>query len=204
MLNRKTWPHLEPRPGEYDPPHEMRGSHRVEKKGHAVVTVHAAPRPVKTEPVPPDTSRQAPRTAKAAAAKKHPRYLDENTVRAIRRTYRPGVPLRQLEEQFGLTGGGIVSVANRCTYDEYPTGKNEYEPPPHIRGTKRREHAPPASQQERQALPVYRPDTKHLMPEAIQAIHEAIDDGEPIRRIARCFGLMPEAIEHMKQSSRTN
>ncbi len=67
--------------------------------------------------------------------------LNEQTVRAIRRAYRPEVRLGKLEKQFGLTGGAIVSIANRSTYSEYETGKNEYEPPPHIRGTRRREQA---------------------------------------------------------------
>lgn len=129
---------------------------------------------------------------------KHPKHLDENTVRAIRRTYRPGVRLRQLEEQFGLSGGAIVSVGNRCTYNEYPTGENEYEPPPHIRGTRRREPGPVATTQQQAPSPVYRTDTRHLMPEAVQAIREAIDADEPVRRIARSFGLAPEAIAHMK------
>lgn len=193
MLNRRTWNHLEPRPGEYDPPHEIQGTRRVEKKGRAVVTIPAAPRP-ETAATP-----RARRTPKAKATRKHPKHLDENTVRAIRRTYRPGVRLRRLEERFGLTGGTILSIANRCTYDEYPTGDNEYEPPPHIRGTRRREPAPTAATQERQPLPIEHTDTKHLIPEAIQVIREAIDDGEPIRRIAGCFGLAPEAIEHMNR-----
>ena len=125
--------------------------------------------------------------------------LNEQTVRAIRRAYRPEVRLGKLEKQFGLTGGAIVSIANRSTYSEYETGKNEYEPPPHIRGTRRREQAVAPAWQEKQPLPIHRTDTQHLIPEAVHAIREAIADGEPIPRIARSFGLAPKAIAHLKQ-----
>lgn len=201
VLNRRTWTHLEPRPGEYDPPEEMQGTRRVEKKGQrTVVTVPAAPRPAKTAPPAPVGTPEPPRTAKKNALKKRPKQLDENTVRAVRRAYRPGARLRHLEEVFGLTGGTITAIANRSTYSEYPTADNEYEPPPDIRGTRRREPGPVATTQEREPLPIHRTDTKHLTPEAIRAIREAIDDGEPIRRIARCFGVTPGAIEHMKRT----
>ena len=90
--------------------------------------------------------------------------LSEQTVRAIRRAYRPGVRLGKLQEQFGLTGGTIISVANRSTYSEYDTGKNEYEPPPHIRGTRRREPVATPAYQEKQPLPIHRTDTRHLIP----------------------------------------
>ena len=125
--------------------------------------------------------------------------LSEQTVRAIRRAYRPGIRLATLQERFGLTGGTIISVANRSTYSEYDTRKNEYEPLPHIRGTRRREPAATPAYQEKQPLPIHRTDTRHLIPEAVRAIREAINDGEPIPRIARSFGLTPEAIAHMKQ-----
>ena len=92
----------------------------------------------------------------------------------------------------------IISIVNRCTYNEHETGENEYEPPARIRGTRRREAAS-APCLERQTLPIRRTDTKHLMPEAVRTIREAIDDGEPINRVARSFGLAPEAIAHMKQ-----
>ena len=49
-------------------------------------------------------------------------------------------------------------------------------------------------------MPIQRTDTRHLMPEAIRAIREAIDAGEPIRRVAHSFGLAPQAIEHMKRT----
>ena len=55
-------------------------------------------------------------------SRKQPKHLDESTVRAIRRAYRPGVRLRPLEERFGLGSGSIIAVANRCTYTQYPTG----------------------------------------------------------------------------------
>lgn len=130
-------------------------------------------------------------------SRKQPKHLDESTVRAIRRAYRPGVRLRPLEERFGLGSGSIISVANRCTYTQYPTDDGEYEPPAGIRGTRRREEAV-AERPKQEPPPIERTDMKHLSPEAIQAIREAIDNGEPIRRIARCFGLAPEAIAHMK------
>ena len=135
-------------------------------------------------------------TAKTRSKGKKP--LSEQTVRSIRRAYRPGVRLAQLEDKFAVNGMTIISIVNRCTYSEYETAENEYEPPPHIRGTRRRE-AGSAPYLSRQTLPIHRTDTKHLLPEAVRAIREAIDDGEPIPRIARSFGLAPEAIEHMKQ-----
>ena len=124
--------------------------------------------------------------------------LNEETVRAVRRAYGPGVRLRQLEERFELSGMTIISIANRCTYTEHESGPEEYEPPPHIRGTRRRE--PVATQMHRvsEPLPLRRTDIAHLAPEALQVIREAIADGEPIPRIARSFGLAPEAIAHMK------
>lgn len=122
---------------------------------------------------------------------------------AIRCAYRPGVRLSQLEEQFGLSSGSIISVANRCTYTQYPTGDGEYEPPASIRGTRRREQAV-GKYPKQEPSSIERTNTRHLLPEALTVIREAVDDGEPIRRIARCFGLAPEAIAHMKQSSRTN
>ena len=137
-------------------------------------------------------------TAKTGSKGKKP--LSEQTVRAIRRAYRPGVRLTELQEHFGLTGATITAVANRSRYTEYETGHNEYEPPPHIRGTRRREPPATPTWQERQPMPVQRTDTRHLMPEAIRAIGEAIDAGEPIRRVAHSFGLAPEAIEHMKRT----
>ena len=129
---------------------------------------------------------------------KQNKALDEETVRAIRRAYRPGVRLRELEKRFELTGGTIISVANRCTYTEHETGPDEYEPPRHIRGTRRREPAVAPIHQESKPLPIRRTNTAHLAPEALRVIREAIDDGEPIPHIARSFGLAPEAIAHMK------
>ena len=128
----------------------------------------------------------------------HNKPLGENTVRAIRRAYRPGVRLRQLEERFEVGGMTIISIANRCTYSEHERGPGEYEPPPHIRGTRRREPPAVPIHRESEPLPVRRTSTAHLAPEALQVIREAIDDGEPIPRIARSFGLEPEAIAHMK------
>ena len=136
--------------------------------------------------------------AKPRRAAREKKTLGEDQIRAIRRAYRPGVRLSQMEEIFGVKGMTIIAIVNRCTYKEHETGANEYEPPPHIRGTKRRE-APSPAQRGPRTLPIHRTNTKHLMPEAIQAIREAIDDGEPLPRIARSFGLAPEAIEHMKQ-----
>lgn len=197
-LNGRTWNHLEPRPGEYYPPEEMRGARRVEKEGRAVVTVPAAPKPERTERPAPAGEPETPRAARAEAATRHKRPLGEERVRAIRRAYRPGVRLARLEEKFGVNGMTIISIVNRCTYSEHETSENEYEPPSHIRGTRRREAAV-TTHRERQALPIHRTDTKHLMPEAVRAIREAIDDGEPIPRVARSFGLAPEALEHMKE-----
>ena len=150
------------------------------------------------------TKRSEERRPATAAGKreppsrKQPKHLDESTVRAIRHAYRPGVRLRRLEEQFGLGSGSIISVANRCTYTQYPTGDGEYEPPAGIRGTRRREQAPVATSPKDRSAPIEQTTTKHLMPEALAVIREAVEDGEPIRRIARCFGLAPEAIAHMK------
>jgi len=199
VLNRRTWNHLQPAPGEYDPPEDMRGTRRVEKKGRAVVTVPATRRPRRTEPGTPASKPQPRRTAKTRTPATQKKPLGEDQVRAIRRAYRPGVRLSQMEDKFGVNGMTIISIVNRCTYNEHETGDNEYEPPPHIRGTKRREAASTPTLRERQTLPIRRTDTKHLIPEAVRAIREAIDDGEPIHRIARSFGLTPEAIEHMKQ-----
>ncbi len=128
----------------------------------------------------------------------HNKPLGENTIRAIRRAYRPGVRLRQLEDRFEVGGMTIISIANRCTYSEHETGPGEYEPPPHIRGTRRREQPAAPMHHESQPLPVRRTSIAHLTPQALQVIREAIDDGEPITRIARSFGLAPEAIAHMK------
>ena len=196
VLNRRTWNHLAPQPGEYDPPGNIRDTRRVEKKGRAIVTVPAAPKRERTAPPPAAAKPETPRPTPAATRNKKP--LGEETVRAIRRAYRPGVRLAQLEDKFGVNGMTIISIVNRCTYNEYETAENEYEPPPHICGTRRREAAVTTCR-ERQTLPIHRTDTKHLIPEAVRAIREAIDDGEPIPRIARSFGLAPEAIEHMKQ-----
>lgn len=131
--------------------------------------------------------------------KRRNQRLSEQTVRAIRRAYRPGVRLRKLEEQFQTTGGAIITIANRSTYNEYETKENEYEPPPHIRGTRRREQPATPTRLEQAATPIRRTDIKHLLPEAVRAIREAIDDGEPIARVARSFGLEPEAIAHMER-----
>ena len=198
VLNRRTWNHLEPAPGEYDPPEDMRGTGRVEKKGRAAVTVPATQRPGGTEPGAPAARPQPRRTAKTRTTARQKKPLGEDEVRAIRRAYRPGVRLSRMEDKFGVHGMTVISIVNRCTYNEHETGENEYEPPPHIRGTRRRETPTPAQLAPR-TLPIRRTDTRHLMPEAIQAIREAIDDGEPLRRIAGSFGLTPEAIEHMKQ-----
>ena len=163
----------------------------------------AAPRPTAAPaPAPPTrkgtTKTPAPQEKKKRAAKGN-KNIPESTVRAIRRSYRPGVRLSRLTERFDLTGAVIVSIANRCSYTDYPTGENEYEPPADIRGTRRRETPRTPTLQERKPMPILRTDTKHLMPQAIMAIREAVDDGEPIRRVARCFGLAPEAIAHMKR-----
>ena len=198
VLNRRTWNHLEPAPGEYDPPDEMRSTRRVEKKGRAVVTVPATPKLDQTQPSAPAAKPEPQRRAKTRTANRQKKPLGEETIRAIRRAYRPGVRLSQMEEKFGINGMTIISIVNRCTYNEHETGENEYEPPPHIRGTRRREAGSPPML-ERQTLPIRRTDTKHLLPEALRAIREAIDDGEPLSRIARSFGLAPEAIEHMRQ-----
>ena len=128
--------------------------------------------------------------------------LSEEAVRAVRRAYRPGVRLRKLEERFEMTGGAIISIANRCTYDEHESRPDEYVPPAHIRGTRRREPLVAPVHRESQPFPIRRTNTAHLTPEALQVIHEAIADGEPIPRIARSFGLAPEAIAHMKPGRR--
>lgn len=150
-------------------------------------------------------SGRAVRTRSAGRSKtraKRPETLDEKTVRAIRRTYRPGCRLRDMEERFETSGMTIISIVNRCTYTEYPTGDNEYEPAPHIRGTRRREQPAMVLMQERKPLPILRNDIRHLMPQAIRIIREAIDDGEPLGRIARCFGVTPESIAHMSPHRR--
>lgn len=67
--------------------------------------------------------------SKAKTGRRQNKPLGEETVRAVRRAYRPEVRLRKLEEQFEMTGVTIISIANRCTYAEYETGPNEYEPP---------------------------------------------------------------------------
>ncbi|MCY4121937.1 MAG: hypothetical protein OXG72_13560 [Acidobacteria bacterium] len=198
VLNRRTWNHLEPAPGEYDPPEDTRGTRRVEKKGRAAVTVPATRRPGRTEPGTPAAKPQPRRAAKTRTPARQKKPLHENEVRAIRRVYRPGVRLSQMEDKFGVNSMTIISIVNRCTYNELETGENEYEPPAHIRGTRRREAAS-AQQLAQQTLPIHRTDTKHLLPEALRAIREAINEGEPIVRIARSFGLAPEAIAHMKQ-----
>ena len=197
VLNRRTWKHLEPAPGEYDPPKEMRGTRRVEQKGRAVVTVPRTATQRRTKPPAPAPTPEPRRRARTQTSSRQKKPLDEDTVRAIRRAYRPGARLSQMEEKFGINGMTVISIVNRCTYNEYETGENEYEPPPHIRGTRRRETGSPP-RQGAQTLPIRRTDTKHLMPEAIRAIREAIDEGEPLGRIARSFGLAPEAIEHMR------
>ena len=127
--------------------------------------------------------------------------LGEDTVRAVRRAYRPGVRLRQLEERFEVSAMTIISIANRCTYTDHESRPGEYEPPPHIRGTRRREPSTTQMHRESEPLPIRRTDTAHLAPEALVVIREAIADGEPIPRIARSFGLAPEAIAHMKPPS---
>lgn len=198
VLNRRTWKHLEPAPDEYDPPEEMRGTRRLEKRGRAVVTVPRNAAPARTRPATPAPTPKPEHARRTQTSGRQKKPLNEETVRAIRRAYRPGVRLAQMEEKFGINGMTVISIVNRCTYDEDETGENEYEPPPHIRGTRRREAPSPARLRDR-TLPIHRTDTKHLMPEAIRAIREAIDDGEPLGRIARSFGLAPEAIEHMRQ-----
>lgn len=140
-----------------------------------------------------------PMSTAAKTGSKGQKPLSEQTVRAIRRAYRPGVRLTKLQEHFGLTRTTIISVANRSTYTEYETGHNEYEPPPHIRGTRRREPPATPAWQQGQPMPIQRSDTRHLMPEAMRAIRQAIDDGEPTRRVARSFELATEAIEHLKR-----
>ena len=197
VVNRRTWKHLEPAPEEYHPPEDVRGTRRIEPKGRAAATVPARPGHSERKPPRPATRTEPQRRAKAAASKPQKKPFSEEEIRAIRRAYRPGVQLSRMTEKFGAKGMTILSIVNRCTYDEYETGADEYEPPAHIRGTKRREKAQTAIR-ERQAWPILRTTTGHLTAEAIAVIREAIDDGEPIPRVARCFGLAPEAIAHMK------
>ena len=179
----------------------IRDTRRVEKKGRAVVTVPAAPTSVEENGAAPggSPSRKPARPANARAATRNKKPLgEENRSAPYGAPTGPESRLAQLEDKFGVNGMTIISIVNRCTYSEYETAENEYEPPPHIRSTRRREAAVTTCR-ERQTLPIHRTDTKHLIPEAVRAIREAINDGEPIPRIVRSFGLTPEAIEHMKR-----
>ena len=65
-------------------------------------------------------NRDDPMTTAKSRNKNH-KPLNEQTVRAIRRAYRPGLRLSKLQEQFGQTGMTIIAVANRSTYTEYET-----------------------------------------------------------------------------------